>query len=277
MKLLCRVLIITLLFGVSVQSQSLAELARNERARRSAQAVRGTVYTSETLFRIEISEEMIAALQNVSTALEDFAAPLLESAQGVAGAGVDLARQMVTGMEEMEAATEQEIARLRGELASPDLTPEERTQLEAELADAERILSEVGVELQDARQNLAGMEAQVQSVGQGFPVSPAGVPDVADPELDVAASSEEERAAWEAAVAEQQTVVQDLEDRELRQQLEINRLRNLFTAPVTTQAERAQAQAGLEGAQTRLEATRTELEAARASLEDLLAQEPAGP
>ena len=277
MKLLCRVLIITLLFGVSVQSQSLAELARNERARRSAQAVRGAVYTSETLFRIEISEEMIAALQNVSTALEDFAAPLLASAQGVAGAGVDLARQMVTGMEEMEAATEQEIARLRGELASPDLTPEERTQLEAELADAERILSEVGVELQDARQNLAGMEAQVQSVGQGFPVSPAGVPDVADPELDVAASSEEERAAWEAAVAEQQTVVQDLEDRELRQQLEINRLRNLFTAPVTTQAERAQAQAGLEGAQTRLEATRTELEAARASLEDLLAQEPAGP
>ena len=31
---------------------------------------------------MEISEEMIVALQNVSTALEDFAAPLLESAGG---------------------------------------------------------------------------------------------------------------------------------------------------------------------------------------------------
>ena len=225
---------------------------------------------------MEISEEMIAALQNVSTALEDFAAPLLESAQGVAGAGVDLARQMVTGMEQMEAATEQEITRLRGELASPDLTPDERAQLEAELVDAERIFREVGVELQDARQNLAGMEAQVQSIGQGSPGSQAGAPDVADPEPDVEASIEEERAEWEAAVDEQTAVVQSLEDRELRQQLEINRIRNLFTAPVTTQAERAQAQAGLEAGQTQLEAIRAELEAARRALEDLLAQEPDG-
>ena len=81
---------------------------------------------------------------------------------------------------------------------------------------------------------------------------------------------------WEAAVAEQRAVVQDLEDRDLRQQLEINRLRNLFTAPATTQAQRAQAQAGLGGAQTQLEAIRTESEAARTALEDLLAQEPGG-
>ncbi len=93
---------------------------------------------------------------------------------------------------------------------------------------------------------------------------------------DPEAASEEERAEWEAAVAEQRAVVQDLEDRELRQQLEINRLRNLFTAPVTTQAERAQAQAGLEGAQTQLEAIRTQLAAARTALDDLLAQEPGG-
>ena len=185
-----------------------------------------------------------------------------------------LARQMVTGMEQMAAATEQEITRLRDELASPYLTPKARVQMEAELVDAERIFGEVGVELQGARQNLAGMEAQVQSVGQGSPGSPAGAPDVADTEPDVQASSEEGRAAWEAAVDEQRAVVQDLEDRELRQQLEVNRIRNLFTAPVTTQAERAQA--GLEAGQTQLEAIRAELEAARTALEDLLAQEPDG-
>ena len=93
---------------------------------------------------------------------------------------------------------------------------------------------------------------------------------------DPEAASEEERAEWEAAVAEQRAVVQDLEDRALRQQLEINRIRNLFTAPATTQAERAQAQAGLGGAQTQLEAIRAELEAARTALEDFLAQEPGG-
>ena len=90
------------------------------------------------------------------------------------------------------------------------------------------------------------------------------------------AASEEELAEWEAAVAEQRAVVQSLEDRELRQQLEMNRIRNLFTAPVTTQAERAQAQAGLDQAQSQLDSIRTELEAARMALEEILAEEPGG-
>ncbi len=107
-------------------------------------------------------------------------------------------------------------------------------------------------------------------------VSQESSEEVREEARDEVVASEEEWAEWEAVVAEQRSVVQSLEDRELRQQLEMNRIRNLFTAPVTTQAERAQAQAGLDQAQAQLDSIRMELEEARTALEEILAQEPGG-
>ena len=183
----CRVLTITLLFGITVQAQSLAEIARRERAKRAAEVGRGRIYTSEDLRAAPVAP---AAAQSEEVP---------ETASG-------------------EPADVPEDLSVAGEVESGDAT-----------------------------------------------------------EPDPGGDTEEEWAEWEAAGAVQRAVVQDFEDREVRQQLEIDRLRNLVTAPVATEVERAQAQASLDQAQSRFESIQTELEAARATLEKLEASGPGGP
>ena len=97
------------------------------------------------------------------------------------------------------------------------------------------------------------------------------------PNEPAAPTPEETRAAWEVAVSEQQSVVQDLEDQEVRQQLEISRIRNVFVAPVTTAAEKNSAEVQMVVAEAALAQIRIDLDEARAALEDLQALEPLAP
>lgn len=68
------------------------------------------------------------------------------------------------------------------------------------------------------------------------------------------------------AIAQQQRVVRDLEDREVRLQLDINRFRGEYMAPVVSQRERDAALAGMNAAGSDLEAVRAQLEEARETL-----------
>ena len=101
--------------------------------------------------------------------------------------------------------------------------------------------------------------------------------DLETPNEPAAPTPEETRAAWEAAVSEQQSVVQDFEDQEVRQQLEISRIRNVFVAPVTTAAEKNSAEVQMVVAEAALAQIRIDLDEARAALEDLQALEPPAP
>ena len=97
------------------------------------------------------------------------------------------------------------------------------------------------------------------------------------PDEPAAPTPEETRAAWETAVSEQESVVQDLEDQEVRQQLEISRIRNVFVAPVTTAAEKNSAEVQMIVGEAALAQIRIDLDEARAALEDLQALEPPAP
>ncbi len=104
-----------------------------------------------------------------------------------------------------------------------------------------------------------------------------GVLDMDVPGEPADPTPEEVRAAWETAVAEQRAVVQDLEDQEVRQQLEITRIRNVFVAPVSSTAEKNSAE--LQGviAEAQLREIQIDLDEAGMALEGLLAAEPSVP
>ena len=89
--------------------------------------------------------------------------------------------------------------------------------------------------------------------------------------------SEEAMIQRQAAIAEQQALVQDLEDEYVRQTLETGRLRALLTAPTGSQRLRNQIQAQLTAALGGLEELQTALDSARAELERLDAEGPGRP
>ena len=101
--------------------------------------------------------------------------------------------------------------------------------------------------------------------------------EMAPPDQPAVPTPEEVRAAWELAVGEQQAVVQDLEDQEVRQQLEITRIRNVFLAPVSSAPEKNAAEAQMAVVEAQLAQARIELAEARASLEAVQAEEPPAP
>lgn len=73
-----------------------------------------------------------------------------------------------------------------------------------------------------------------------------------------------------AAIAQQQRVVQDLEDQVVRYQLEINRFRGEYMAPVVSQRDRDAALERMNGAQASLESTQVRLADARETLAALV-------
>ena len=101
--------------------------------------------------------------------------------------------------------------------------------------------------------------------------------EMAPPDQPAVPTPEEVRAAWELAVVEQQAVVQDLEDQEVRQQLEITRIRNVFLAPVSSAPEKNAAEAQMVVVEAQLAQVRIELAEAWASLEALQAEAPPAP
>lgn len=119
----------------------------------------------------------------------------------------------------------------------------------------------------------SGTPVVVGRVGEVVPGAPAGEVDAGAgaslPGEDVDPESQDPA----EALAQQQEIVQKLQDEELRLQLDINRERARFQAPVISQSEREQALAGMNESQGALEAVRSELAEASARL--LVLQEAA--
>ena len=82
---------------------------------------------------------------------------------------------------------------------------------------------------------------------------------------------------WQAELAAQQEVLQDLDDREVGQQLEINSIRSLITAPTGTQRARNDAQSQLEAALAELDQIRVDIGEAQAEFERIQASSPGAP
>ena len=158
-------MIITLLFAMTAHAQSLADLARQERARRTNQVVAKKVFNNQTLQALLVPPptaidpvRLTGALDDLQGGLEALAASgLVESGSEVMEAGAGMFRQMIQGLENMEITTQQEIGRLRARLVNPLMSAAGRSEAEVELADAERVLSEVQAELADTRAKLAGL------------------------------------------------------------------------------------------------------------------------
>ena len=267
-------MIITLLFGTFAAAQTvgeLAELARRERARRAAETSTAEVYTTEGLaarFQ-QVRPEVIAALEDLGVAVDQVSSDL-GIASDAAGIGEELSGSTTEMLEAFEAEALREISRLRVSLANP--LGGNRAQLQAELADAEQALSEVRAEMAASQQQTADFAAagqRTEELQSGGGTDPAAVelPD---------AESQEARLAWLAELEAQQDLIQQLEDREVRQQLDINRFRAQVQAPIASQQQRDQAQQGITDTEAALARTRIELEIARALLEQIELREPPG-
>lgn len=233
-------------------AQSLADVARAERARRQLSAIEGAIYTTE---QIQGRYE------------PPVAAPQAIDPDGV-GAVVEM-------LESFEAGSLEEIRRLDTELANPSISDEERSALESELLDAQQVLSEVRSELGPARLQLSELQTGAQQLeSTQSEIEDSGV-------LPVAQSPAEDEAAaliaWRTAVVEQRDLVQNLEDNEVRRLLEITTLRGRVTAPTGSQQERNQAQTELANAEMQLIDIRGELAEARSELQILEADIPVQP
>ena len=156
MRTLFGIGIITLLFASTAGAQSLAEVAREERARRGG-TIEAQVYTIEdiqALFR-PVNVELIAAMEDLAAAFGQLGADLVDPLSGLTDAGADLTGGMVGMLEAFEEGSLEEIERLETELDDPDLDDEDQDRLEEELAELERVLSEVRAELPEARRQSA--------------------------------------------------------------------------------------------------------------------------
>ncbi len=259
-------------------AQSLADLARQERARRESSTVESTVYTTEGLlaqYAQPIDPELLGALEGLRDSLLQFGADVAEPTAGLLDVGTGLAGGLVEMLEAFEAGSLDEIERLEVELDDPSLSGEERAALEEELSEAQRVLAEVRAELVRARLQsgeLQAAEQEFEEVQQE--IEAAGFTPSAEngsvPADDPAAAL----IAWQTAVAEQRALVQDLEDNEVRQSLEIGRLRGLVTAPTGSQQVRNQAQVELALAESQLTDIRAALDETRIELERLEADSP---
>ena len=269
-------LIITLLFSSFASAQTvgeLAELARRERARRGSQQTGAEVYTTEGLAaRFQrATPELIGALENLGDAANQFSSDFAQIGSDAAGVGGDLSGSMTEMLEVFEAEALREVSRLRTALANP--LAGNRPALQAELVDAEQVLAEVRAEMVTSR----GQTADFQAAGERIEEMRAGRGDApSEPEAAADAGREEAWIAWQAELDAQQDLIQTLEDREVRQQLDINRFRAQVQAPIASQAQRDAAQQGITDTEAALVRTRTDLEAARVQLEQIQLREPAG-
>ncbi len=264
-------------------AQSLADVARAERARREGSSFEGAIYTTEQIqgryapavaAPQAVDPEVLGALEDLRDSLLQFGADVAEPTAGLLEAGTGGAGAMVEMLEAFEAGSLEEIQRLETELADPSISDEERSALEAELVDAQQVLSEVRTELIPARLQsgeLQAAEQQFESTRREIEAAGflPGAEDGPPP-----ADGEEAWEAWQAAVAEQRALVQNLSDNEVRQLLEITRLRGFVTAPTGSQRERNQAQIELGLADSQLTDIRTALDEARIELERLEAESP---
>ncbi len=268
-------MIITLLLGTFAPAQTigeLAELARRERARRATATSTAEVYTTEGLaVRFQrVRPEVIAALEDLGVAVDQVSSDFAGIASDAASIGGELSGSMTGMLEAFEAEALRDISRLRVSLANP--LGGNRAELQAELAEAEQVLAEVRAEMAASRQQTADFAAagqrieELQSVGGTDPAA------VESPDTE----SEEARLAWLAELEAQQDLVQQLEDREVRQQLDINRFRAQVQAPIASQQQRDQAQRGITDTESALAQTRIELEVARVLLEQIQLSEPPG-
>ena len=150
-------------------AQSLADFARQERARRTNQTSAIKVFNNQTLQALLAppqtaldsarTDELIGAMVDLQSSLEGLASSgIVESGREVVEGGVEMFRQMIEGLETIEVGIQQDMSILRARLANPVMSAAGRTEAQEELADNERALSEVRVELADLRGKLAELE-----------------------------------------------------------------------------------------------------------------------
>ena len=286
MRILLSAAIIALLSGSLVSAQSLADVARAERARRAGSTVEGVVYTTEQVqsrypppvaASEEADPELLSTLRDLRDSILQFGADTAEPTAGLLNAGTDLSGGVVEMLEAFEAGSLDEIERLDTELANPSLSEEDRSALESERLEAQRVLSEVRSELIPARLQ----SGELQAAGQGLDATRNEIEAAgffpATEDGTVPADTEEALLAWQVAVSGQRQLVQALADDEVRQLLAITRLRGLVTAPTGSQQERNVAQVELGIADSQLTDIRTALDEARVELERLEAESPIEP
>ncbi len=150
-------------------AQSLADFARQERARRTNQTSAMKVFNNQTLQALLAppqtaldsarTDELIGAMVDLQSSLEGLASSgIVESGKEVIEGGAEMFRQMIEGLEIIEVGIQQDMSLLRARLVNPVMSAAGRTEAQAELADNERALSEVRVELADLRGKLAELE-----------------------------------------------------------------------------------------------------------------------
>ena len=167
--------IITLLFALTApaqSTQSLAEVARSERARRGGTS-EVQVYTTEGIQALlrPINPELIAAMEGLAAAFGQLGSELADPLSGLLGAGESLAGGMVDMLQAFEAGALEEIERLEAELETPDLDDEDRDRLEEELAEVEQFLTEVRAELPEAQPDELELPGRAGAIGE----RPAGL------------------------------------------------------------------------------------------------------
>lgn len=124
-----------------------------------------------------------------------------------------------------------------------------------------------------ANTNRTGVPIVVGRVGEVLPdgalpgAEPAEAAGAGGAEGDITTVELDDAAA---AIAQQQRVVQDLEDQEVRHLLEINRFRGEYLAPVVSQRDRDAALESMNGAQASLESVQVRLADARETLAALV-------
>jgi hypothetical protein len=135
---------------------------------------------------------------------------------------------------------------------------QERARREAQTGSTVPLLTTESVQGLRGRVGQVRSEAAVQAPGRApGPENPEGSLNGPEP-----AATEDPAAALMAGRAE----VQALEDEEVRLQLDLNRLRGEFLAPVASQGIRDRAREGMGTTEARLDAVRVELVQARETL-----------
>ena len=133
-------------------AQSLADVARAERAWRAGSTIEGVIYTTEQVQSQyppavaapqEVDPELLGTLEDLRDTILQFGSDTAEPTAGLLDVGTDLFGDLVELLETFEAGSLEEIERLGTELANPSLSEEERSALESERLEAQRILSEV--------------------------------------------------------------------------------------------------------------------------------------
>ncbi len=215
--------ILALLLDSAGQAQSLADVARQERARQVG-AAQSRVYTNESV-------------------ADRYWYPVEEASAGsLSGSAGDL---IGPNLESFEQESVAEIRRLEDALADPAVTDEERSSLELDMTEAASVLAEIREEL------LWGESQPVAGGAQTF----------SDPRFE--ADAEDGWGTWDSAVESQRTTVRDLEGRVALQELVTEGFKGPNGHELgdnATRIERIRALVDLERVKRLLEEARSELE-----------------